>query len=65
MGFDLEPKNKEAESLHLPIGSWSMLRQGLGLLGADTSKMAHSTKGEVVDKETALDWGQRLQEGVE
>jgi hypothetical protein len=35
------------------------------MLGADTSRMSGSNSGDLVDRETALDWACRLQEALE
>ncbi len=40
-------------------------RATLHLVGANTGKMASNNSGDVVDRETALDWACRLQEAME
>eukprot|EP00887_Chlorella_sp_A99_P002452 scaffold10.g2452.t1 len=65
MGMDLVPINSKAEGFHANWSGWSFLGGSLRLLGADTRRMSGSNSGDLVDKETALDWARRLQEALD
>ena len=57
MGMLLEPVNK-IDDFHVNWTGWHYIRGVLYLVDADDSEMAGSNDGDLVDEETAKEWGE-------
>lgn len=61
MGMDLVAAHKGVESFHANWFGWGLLRDLLTELGCDTSAMAGSNDGAVVDADTAMAWAAAIE----
>ena len=59
MGVDLEPVNN-IEGFHVNWTGWGYIREVLGLVDADDSKMAGGNDGDLMDGQTAKEWGEAI-----